>query len=69
LLAAGLLLVPAFAFQFSGMVPAPQPFLVIVWVFYAVCVLAPLVVDRLLARRVGGFLSTLVFSCAAMGFV
>jgi apolipoprotein N-acyltransferase len=58
----------AFAFQFRGMVPAPQPILAIIWVTYGACILLPFIVDRLLARRLAGFISTLVFPCAAMGF-
>jgi apolipoprotein N-acyltransferase len=68
LLAAYFVTTATWAFQFRGMVPAPQPFLALIWFSYGACVMLPFVIDRLLARRVGGFVSTLVFPCAAMGF-
>jgi apolipoprotein N-acyltransferase len=68
LAAAWLVAIAAWAFQFRGMVPAPQPFLAAVWVAYGAALLLPFGADRLLAGRVGGFRSTLVFPAAAMGF-
>lgn len=68
LLAAYFVVAATWAFQFRGMVPAPQPFLAIVWFSYGACVMLPFVMDRLLARCTAGFVSTLVFPCAAMGF-
>jgi apolipoprotein N-acyltransferase len=58
----------AWAFQFRGMVPAPQPILAIVWLGYGAFAMLPYVADRLLAPRLRGFSATLVFPCAAMGF-
>ena len=57
-----------FAFQFRGMIPAPQPLLAIAWLGYGFCLLLPFIADRLFTHRVRGFTSTLVFPCAAMGF-
>ena len=56
------------AFQFRGMVPAPQPALAIAWLGYGACLLLPFIADRLLTHRIRGFLSTFVFPCAATGF-
>jgi apolipoprotein N-acyltransferase len=67
LLPASLLAIAAWTFQFRGMVPAPQPFLTIVWVSYGLCMMVPFIADRLLTRRIGGFVSTFVFPCTAMG--
>jgi apolipoprotein N-acyltransferase len=68
LLAAYFVVIATWAFQFRGMVPAPQPFLAIVWFSYGACAMLPFIMDRLLARRIAGFASTLVFPCATMGF-
>jgi apolipoprotein N-acyltransferase len=68
LAAAYLVMTAAWAFQFRGMVPAPQPLLAIAWFSYGVCMMLPFIADRLLARRIPGFVSTLIFPCAAMGF-
>jgi apolipoprotein N-acyltransferase len=67
LLAAWPVAVAAWAFQFRGMVPAPQPFLAAIWLAYGLAAMIPFVVDRLMARRLGTLASTLVFPCAAMG--
>ena len=67
-LAAYFVMTAAWAFQFRGMVPAPQPFLAIIWFSYGLCAMLPFVVDRLLTPRIAGFVATLVFPCAAMGF-
>jgi apolipoprotein N-acyltransferase len=61
-------MVAAWAFQFRGMVPAPQPFLTYAWIGYGLCLLLPFIPDRLLWPRLSGFTSTLAFPCAAMGF-
>jgi apolipoprotein N-acyltransferase len=58
----------AWVFQFRGMVPAPQPILAIIWLGYGALVMLPYVADRLLAFRLKGIMTTLVFPCAAMGF-
>jgi apolipoprotein N-acyltransferase len=58
----------AWAFQFRGMVPAPQPIITVVWAAYGLFQLLPFIPDRLLVRRLPGFTSTLAFPCAAMGF-
>ncbi len=68
LLSAYLIVAVTWAFQFRGMVPAPQPLLAIIWLVYGLCAMLPYLVDRLLTPRVSGFLSTLVFPTAAMGF-
>jgi apolipoprotein N-acyltransferase len=67
-LAAFPVMAAAWAFQFRGMVPAPQPFLAYAWISYGICLLLPYVPDRVLRPRLSGFLSTLAFPCAAMGF-
>jgi apolipoprotein N-acyltransferase len=67
-LAVYILAVAAWAFQFRGMVPAPQPFLATVWMSYGLCMMLPFIADRLLAHRLRGFLSTFIFPCAAMSF-
>ena len=67
LLPAYLVMAAAWAFQFRGMIPAPQPILAAVWAFYGAGLLLPFIADRLLATRIAGFASTLVFPCAAMG--
>src|SRR5512139_3826976 len=67
LLPAYLVTTAAWAFQFRGMIPAPQPILAAVWAFYGAGLLLPFIADRLLANRIAGFASTLVFPCAAMG--
>jgi apolipoprotein N-acyltransferase len=61
-------LAATWAFQFRGMVPAPQPLLTVVWVVYGAFGWLPYLAHRILARRITGFASTLVFPCAAMGF-
>jgi apolipoprotein N-acyltransferase len=66
LLAAYFLAVAAWAFQFRGMVPVPQPFLTVIWMSYGFCMMLPFIVDRLLAPRLRGFASTFVFPCTAM---
>jgi apolipoprotein N-acyltransferase len=68
LLAAYLVVTVTWAFQFRGMVPAPQPILTILCLAYGVCGMLPFVSDRLLAHRIRGFAATLVFPCAATGF-
>jgi apolipoprotein N-acyltransferase len=67
LLPAYALLTAAWAFQFRGMVPAPQPILAAVWLGYGAFAILPYVADRLLSPRLRGFAATLVFPCAAMG--
>jgi apolipoprotein N-acyltransferase len=67
-LAAYFVMTAAWAFQFRGMVPAPQPFLATIWFSYGLCAMLPFAVDRLLTPRLTGFAGTLVFPCAAMGF-
>jgi apolipoprotein N-acyltransferase len=62
-----LVLIVGWAISFRGMIPAPQPFLGIVWLVYAGIAALPYVLDRWLARRIRGFASTLVFPCAAAG--
>lgn len=68
LLPAYLIVAATWAFQFRGMVPAPQPLLAGIWLIYGICAMLPYVADRLLKPGVPGFLSTLVFPTAAMGF-
>lgn len=68
LAAAYFVMTAAWAFQFRGMVPAPQPLLAIAWFSYGACMMLPLIADRLWTRRIPGFVSTLIFPCAAMGF-
>ncbi len=58
----------AWAFQFRGMVPAPQPILAVIWLGYGAFATLPFLADRLLIRRVRGFAASLIFPCAAMGF-
>jgi apolipoprotein N-acyltransferase len=68
LLVAYVVATAAWAFQFRGMVPAPQPILAIVWIGYGFFMLLPFIADRLVAPRLGGFVATFVFPCAATGF-
>lgn len=67
LLAAYLVVTATWAFQFRGMVPAPQPILAIIWLSYGACGTLPYLTDRLLAHRIRSFAATLVFPCAATG--
>jgi apolipoprotein N-acyltransferase len=62
------LLAAAWAVQFRGMVPAPQPALTLIWLGSGGCALLPFAVDRVLFSRLRGFAATLVFPCAAAGF-
>lgn len=68
MLAAYFVMTAAWAFQFRGMVPTPQPLLSIAWFSYGLCLMLPFIADRLVTRRIPGFLSTLILPCAAMGF-
>lgn len=68
LLAAYGVVTATWAFQFRGMVPAPQPILAIIWLSYGAFAMLPFLADRLLAHRIRGFAATLIFPCAAMGF-
>jgi apolipoprotein N-acyltransferase len=52
------------AFQFRGMAPVPGIFYYILWAVYGFAMLLPLWLDRAVAPRIRGFVSTLVFPCA-----
>jgi apolipoprotein N-acyltransferase len=54
----------AFAIQFRGMIPVPGVILTFVVMFYASTLTVPYIADRLIAPRLSGWLSTLVFPCA-----
>ena len=54
----------AFAVQFRGMVPAPGILLVLITLIYGAASTAPYVADRLIAPRLRGWMTTLVFPCA-----
>ncbi|HVT37690.1 MAG TPA: nitrilase-related carbon-nitrogen hydrolase [Gemmatimonadaceae bacterium] len=54
----------AFAIQFRGMIPVPGVVLAPIVMFYAGALTVPYVADRLIAPRLGGWRSTLVFPCA-----
>lgn len=64
---AWLMLIASWAFQFRGMVPAPQPLLATIWVAYGTAMTLPYLADRAMAPRLPAFASTLVFPCAAAG--
>ena len=59
--AAYLLLMGGFAFQFRGMVPIPGIAYYVFLMVWAIPLVIPYIIDRLLAHRVSGFMSSLVF--------
>jgi len=52
------------AFQFRGMAPVPGIFYYILWAVYGFTMFLPFWIDRVVAPRIRGFISTLVFPCA-----
>jgi apolipoprotein N-acyltransferase len=58
------LLLAAFAFQFRGMVPLPGIAYYIFLIVWGLPPVAPYIIDRLLAHRLNGFMSSLVFPTA-----
>jgi apolipoprotein N-acyltransferase len=54
----------AFAFQFRGMIPVPGSILFFIILIYGAAASAPYIADRLIAPRLRGWVSTLVFPCA-----
>jgi apolipoprotein N-acyltransferase len=52
------------AFQFRGMAPVPGIFYYILWAVYGFMMLLPFWIDRMVAPRIRGFISALVFPCA-----
>jgi hypothetical protein len=61
---AWLVLTAAFLFQFRGMVPVPPAIYLVIAVSYGLVQTIPFIFDRLLARTIDGFSSTLVFPCS-----
>src|SRR5437764_320986 len=59
--AAYLLLMGGFAFQFRGMVPIPGIAYYVFLMVWAIPLVIPYIIDRLLAHRVSGFMASLVF--------
>src|SRR5436305_4070453 len=59
--AAYLLLMGGFAFQFRGMVPIPGIAYYVFLMVWAIPLVIPYIIDRLLAHRVSGFMVSLVF--------
>ncbi len=58
------LLTAAFAFQFRGMVPIPGVAYLIFLVAWGIPLVLPYIIDRLVAHRLTGFKTTLVFPAA-----
>ena len=58
------LLMAAFAFQFRGMVPLPGIAYYVFLIVWALSLVAPYLIDRLLAHRLDGLTSSLVFPTA-----
>jgi len=52
------------AFQFRGMAPVPGIFYYVLWAVYGFAMFLPFWLDRVVAPRMRGFVSTLVFPCA-----
>jgi apolipoprotein N-acyltransferase len=61
------LMMAAFAFQFRGMVPIPGIGFYIFLVLFAIPLVLPYVIDRLVAHRLEGFAAALVFPAAWAG--
>jgi apolipoprotein N-acyltransferase len=64
LLVAYIVLIATMAFYFRGMVPIPLPWYYVFLVLWGIPLVAPYVVDRLVAHRLHGIPATLVFPTA-----